>query len=118
MRKILVMDDDNLTRVHFKQLLIDRGFEVTEATNGQEAISIYQDIRPDMVLMDIATSHNGGVDALKDIKEFDSNAQVAVFIVEGQQALALEALKAGAVDFVVKPFGQDEVLEIVEKALG
>ena len=115
MRKILVMDDDNLTRIHFKQLLIDRGFEVTEATNGQEAISIYQDIRPDMVLMDIATSHNGG---LKDIKEFDSNAQVAVFIVEGQQALALEALKAGAVDFVVKPFGQDEVLEIVEKALG
>ena len=118
MRKVMVVDDDVIMRIHCKQMLVENGFDVAEAANGIEAISVYQDYQPDMVLMDITMPDMGGLDALKEIKVINPNAQVAMLTVEGQQALVMEAFKTGAVDFVIKPFDQEEVLGTIKKALG
>ncbi|MDA1127664.1 MAG: response regulator [Chloroflexi bacterium] len=118
MRKVMVVDDDAIMRIRCKQMLAENGFDVAEAANGIEAISVYQDFQPDMVLMDIIMPDLGGLDALKEIKVINPNAQVAMLMVEGQQALVMEALKTGAVDFLIKPFDQEEVLGTIKKALG
>lgn len=118
MRKMLVVDDDAVVRIHCKQMLVENGFDVAEAADGVEAISVYQDFQPDMVFMDITMPQMGGLDALKEIKVINPNAKVTMVIVQGQQALVMEALKLGAVNFVIKPFDEEEVLGAIQKALG
>ena len=115
MRKVMVVDDDPLMRIHLKQMLVENGYDVAEAADGIEAISVYQVFQPDMVFMNII---KGGLAALKEFKVINPNAQVAMIVDEGQQALVMEALKTGAVDFVTKPFDQEEVLGTLNKALG
>jgi len=99
-------------------MLIENGFEVVEAANGIEAISVYQETNPDMVLMDITMPDMDGLAALKEIKKIDPNAKIAMVTAMGQQALVMEALKTGAMDFVIKPFDQERVLSTIKKALG
>ena len=118
MRKVMVVDSDALMRIHLKQMLVENGFDVAEAADGTEAVSVYQVFQPDMVFMNINIPDKGGLAALEEIKVINPNAQVAVIVVEGQQALVMEALKTGAVDFVTKPFDQEEVLGTLDKALG
>ena len=118
MRKVMVVEDDALMRIHLKQMLVENGFDVAEAADGIEAISVYQAFEPDMVFLNITISDKEGLAALKEIKVINPNAQVAIIVVEGQQALVMEALKSGAVDFVTKPFDQDEVLGTLKKSLG
>ena len=117
-QKLMVVDGDALTRIHLKQMLVEDGFNVAEAGNGIEAISLIQNFQPDMVFVNITMPDKGGLEILKEIKVTNPRAQVAIIVGEGQQALAMEALKAGAVDFVTKPFDQEEVLGTIEKALG
>ncbi len=117
-QKVMVVDDDALTRIHLKQMLVEHGFDVAEAANGIEAISFYQNFQPDMVFVNITMPDKGGLVILKEIKVANPQAQVAIIVGEGQQALAMEALKTGAVDFVTKPFDQEEVLGTIKKALG
>ena len=118
MRKVMVVDADALMRIHLKQMLVENGFDVAEAADGTEAVSVYQDYQPDMVFMNIIIPDEGRLAALKEIKAINPNAQVAMIVDEGQQALVMEALKTGAVNFVTKPFHQDEVLGTIKKALG
>ena len=118
MRKVMVVDADPLTRIHLKQMLAENGFDVAEAADGTEAVSVYQVFQPDMVFMNIIIPDEGGLVALREIQVINPNAQVAMIVGEGQQALVMEALKTGAVDFVTKPFDQEEVLGAVNKALG
>ena len=99
-------------------MLVEDGFNVAEAGNGIEAISLIQNFQPDMVFVNITMPDKGGLEILKEIKVTNPQAQVAIIVGEGQQALAMEALKAGAVDFVTKPFDQEEILGTIKKALG
>ena len=118
MTKILVVDDANFMRMKFKKLLTDNGYEVVEASNGAEAVENYSDNRPDAVLLDITMPGMDGLEALNEIRKVDPNARVAMVTAMGQQSIILEALKAGAKDFVVKPFDPARVLNAVKKMVG
>ena len=117
-QRVMVVDDDSSMRMSCKQMLVEGGYDVAEAATGIEAISVYKESQPDMVLMDITMPKMDGLTALKEIKVMDPNAKVAMTAVMGQQALVMVALKLGAVDFMIKPFGQEEVLGTIKRALG
>ena len=118
MPKVMVVDDAAFMRMRCKKMLVENGFDVAEAANGIEAIAVYQKFKPDMVLMDITMPDMDGLAALKEIKKMDPGAKVAMVTAMGQQALVMEALKTGAMDFVIKPFDQERVLGTIKKALG
>ena len=104
-------------RMMIKDILIKHGFEVVgEATNGLEAILRYKELAPDLVTMDITMPEMDGIAAVKQIKKMDPNARVIMCSAMGQQAMVLEAIQAGARDFIVKPFQADRVLDAVRKA--
>ena len=117
MAKILVVDDAAFMRVRAAKVLQDNGHEVEQAENGLEAVKKYADWQPDAVLMDITMPEMDGLAALKEIKRIDPAARVAMVTAMGQQAIVMEALKAGAKDFVLKPFQPDRVLGALQKLL-
>jgi two-component system chemotaxis response regulator CheY len=116
--KILLVDDAAFMRMRCAKLLTENGFEVGEAENGQEAIAKYQAYRPDLVLMDITMPVMDGISATREIRGIDPNARVIMVSALGQQTMVIEAIKAGAKDFVVKPFEPDKILSTVKKVLG
>ena len=116
-RKVMIVDDDAAMRKGCKKLLLENGFDVAEAANGIEAISVYGDFHPDMVFMDISMPDMDGLTALQKIIVMDPKAKVAMTIIKGQQALVLQALQTGAVDFVIKPFKRDQVMGTIQKVL-
>lgn len=115
MVKILVVDDAAFMRMKATRLLIENGYEVVEASTGAEAVSIFKRESPDAVLLDITMPDMDGLTALKEIRSVNPNARVAMVTAMGQQSIVMEALKAGASDFVVKPFSAERVLNAVEK---
>ena len=117
MARILVVDDAAFMRVRAAKVLQDHGYEVAQAENGLEAVKKYAEWRPDAVLMDITMPEMDGLTALKEIRRMDPSAKVAMVTAMGQQAIVMEALKAGAKDFVLKPFQPDRVLGALEKLL-
>ena len=117
MARILVVDDAAFMRVRACKVLVDNGHEVEQAENGLEAVRKYAEWRPDAVLMDITMPEMDGLTALKEIRKLDPNARVAMVTAMGQQAIVMEALKAGAKDFVLKPFQPDRVLNALQKLL-
>ena len=118
MANILVVDDAAFMRLMLKDILVKAGHEVVgEAANGREAIDQYVKLKPDLVTMDITMPVMEGIDALKGIKQNDPNAKVIMCSAMGQQLMVVQAIQAGAKDFVVKPFQAERVLESVKKAL-
>ncbi|MEZ4520588.1 MAG: response regulator [Thermomicrobiales bacterium] len=115
MNTILVVDDAAFMRMRATKLLKEHGYEVVEAENGQEAVAKYREVRPAGVLMDITMPIMDGIAALKEITSLDPNAYVVMVTAIGQQSVVIEALKAGAKDFVVKPFQPDRILGAVAK---
>jgi two-component system chemotaxis response regulator CheY len=116
--KVLVVDDAAFMRMMLKDILLKGGFEIAgEATNGAEAVRLYQELKPDLVTMDITMPEVDGIAAVKEIKKIDPNAKVVMVSAMGQQAMVIEAIQAGASDFIVKPFQPDRVLEALKKAL-
>jgi len=100
-------------------ILSQAGFTVVgEAENGKQAVEKYQQLKPDLVTMDIIMPEMGGIDAVRAITDFDPQARVLMCSAMGQQALVAEAIQAGAKDFVVKPFQPSRVLEAVQRVLG
>ena len=89
-----------------------------EAENGAKAVEKYQELKPDLVLMDITMPEMDGIQALKAIKAADPSATVIMCSAMGQQAMVIESIQSGAKDFIVKPFQQDRVLEAVRKVVG
>ena len=118
MPKILLVDDAAFMRMRCSKLLTEHGYEVAEAENGQEAITMYQSYRPDLVLMDITMPVMDGITATREIKNIDADAKVVMVSALGQQTMVIEAIKAGAKDFVVKPFEPDKILSTVRKFVG
>ena len=115
--KILVCDDSMFMRQKIKQTLEDAGFEVVgEAGTGAEAIAKYQELTPDLVTMDIVMPGMGGVDAVREIMQGDAEARIIMCSALGQKKLVTAALRAGARDFVVKPFENSQLLDAVERA--
>ena len=104
MAKILVVDDAAFMRMRCSKLLTENGHEVVEAGTGREAVEQYKSTSPDAVLLDITMPDMDGLSALKEIRAHDSDARVAMVTAMGQQSIVMEALQAGAKDFVVKPF--------------
>jgi two-component system chemotaxis response regulator CheY len=117
MTTVLVVDDAEFMRVRAAKVLSDNGYRVLQAENGREAVALYQKHRPDAVLMDVTMREMDGLQALKAIREFDPEARVAMVSAIGQQPIVLEALKAGARGFVLKPFQPVRVLEALSKLL-
>lgn len=118
MTRVLVVDDAAFMRMMLKDILLKGGFEIAgEATNGAEAVRLYQELKPELVTMDITMPEVDGIAAVKEIKKIDPNAKVVMVSAMGQQAMVIEAIQAGASDFIVKPFQPDRVLEALKKAL-
>jgi two-component system chemotaxis response regulator CheY len=117
--KVLIVDDAAFMRMMIKDILTKNGFEVVgEAENGAKAVEKYQELRPDLTTMDITMPEMDGITAVKQIKKIDPNAKVIMCSAMGQQAMVIEAIQAGARDFIVKPFQPDRVLEALRKAVG
>lgn len=117
MATIMVVDDASFMRQRCTQLLHDNGYETLSAVNGREAVEMYQQHKPDAVLLDITMPDMDGVEALKEIMKLDKNARIAMVTAIGQQGMVLECMKAGAKDFVVKPFDPPRLLAAVHKLI-
>ena len=115
---VLICDDAAFMRSLLSDILTDAGFQVVgEAQNGAEAVDKFRQLRPDLVTMDILMPDMGGIDAVREIVKLEPRAKVLMCSAMGQQALVVEAIQAGAKDFVVKPFQPSRVLEAVQRVL-
>ena len=114
-KKILISDDATFMRAQLRGILIENQFAVYEATNGQEAIEKYEAYNPDLVFMDIIMPVMDGIAATKAIRANHPDAVIVMCTSMGQQSMIIESVKAGAKDFIVKPFQPDRVLEAVGK---
>ncbi|MBD1224567.1 response regulator [Virgibacillus halodenitrificans] len=118
MAKILITDDAAFMRMQLKDILTKLGHEVIgEAENGQVAIEKFQELQPELVTMDITMPEMNGVEAVKEIKKINPNAKVIMCSAMGQQGMVVEAIQAGAKDFIVKPFTPERIGEAVNKVL-
>lgn len=116
--RILIVDDAIFMRTMIRDILEKNGFEVIgEASSGAEAIEKYQRLSPDFVTMDIVMPGMGGIEAVKSIIKLNPNAKILMCSAMGQKALVIEAIQAGAKDFVVKPFQPSSVIEAITRIL-
>ena len=116
--KILIVDDAAFMRMMIKDILVKNGFDVVgEAADGVQAVAMYQELLPDLVTMDITMPEMDGISALKEIKGLNPSAKVIMCSAMGQQAMVIDAIQAGARDFIVKPFQADREIEAISKAL-
>ncbi len=117
-KRILVVDDAAFMRMMIKDILTKHGYLVVgEAENGLVAVEKYKIIKPDLVTMDITMPEMDGIAAVREIRRFDTQARIIMCSAMGQQPMVIDAIQAGARDFIVKPFQPDRVLEAVHKAL-
>ncbi|MDR3354949.1 MAG: response regulator [Synergistaceae bacterium] len=116
--RVLIVDDAAFMRMMLRDILAKNGFEIAgEAENGKTAVQMYNELKPDVVTMDITMPEMDGIAAVKEIKAADPEAKVVMVSAMGQQAMVIEAIRSGAADFIVKPFQPDRVLEALGKAL-
>ncbi|MGH0037099.1 MAG: response regulator [Myxococcota bacterium] len=116
--RVLIADDASFMRQMIREIIEPEGFEVVgESTDGMEAVDHYKDLHPDLVTMDIVMPRKSGIDAVKDILAQHPDARIVMCSALGQETLVMEALQAGAKDFIVKPFKPDNVLATLEKVL-
>ena len=118
-KRVLIVDDAVVMRMMIKGILSKNGYEVVgEAQNGVEAVEKYKTLVPDLVTMDMVMPEMDGITAVKEIVAGHPDARIIMCTSMGQQALVVEAIQAGAKDFVVKPFQPSRVLEAVQRVLG
>ncbi|UCD85070.1 MAG: response regulator [Deltaproteobacteria bacterium] len=114
--KVLIVDDAAFMRNMIKDILEEDGYEVAgEAANGEEAISKYKELMPDIVTMDIVMPMKSGIEAVQEIVSFNKDAKIVICSALGQESLVEEAIEAGAKDFITKPFKKENVLNIIKK---
>jgi two-component system chemotaxis response regulator CheY len=118
-KRVLVVDDAIFMRNMIKDIFASGGFEVVgEATHGIEAVQKYKELKPDLTTMDIVMPYKSGIEATREILKSDPKAVVIICSALGQESLVMEAIEAGAADFIVKPFRAEDVLAVVKKVLG
>ena len=118
MNGILIVDDLEFMRNALREILSDAGIAVAgEACNGLEGVYSYEDLQPDVVLLDITMPEMDGLSALRKIRKKDPAAKVIMCSAMGQESIILKAIRYGARDFVVKPFKPARIVSAVRKAL-
>lgn len=118
MYKILVVDDAGFMRKMVQTHLSKAGYtDFVEGEDGQRAVDLYKEIKPDLVIMDITMPNLNGIEALRQIRTYDADAKVVMCSAMGQEAMVMEAIKLGALDFIVKPFKAERIVQTVNKVL-
>lgn len=116
--RILIVDDAAFMRMMIKDILSKNGYTIVgEAGDGAQAVEKYKELTPDLVTMDITMPEMDGITAVKEIRKMNPNAKIIMCSAMGQQAMVIDAIQAGAKDFIVKPFQADRVLEAIRKTL-
>ena len=116
MAKILIVDDSRTSRKMLRNILESNGHEIIdEAVNGQEGVQKFQALKPDVVTLDITMPVVDGVEALKMIKALDPESKVVMVTAAGQKNKMIECIKAGANEFLTKPFEQHEIVDVINK---
>ena len=119
MAKILLVDDAAFMRKVIKDTLSKAGYtDLHEAVDGADAVEKFNELKPDLVLMDITMPNMDGLEALKAIRGFDANANVVMCSAMGQETMVIDAIRSGAKDFIVKPFKPERVLKTVTSIVG
>jgi len=117
--RVMVVDDALFMRNMLKDIFVKAGYQVVgEAANGEEAVARYAELKPDLVTMDIVMPMKSGIEALQEIRSTDPEACIVMCSALGQDALVVEAVQAGAKDFIVKPFKEERVLDVVRRVIG
>ena len=118
MAKILMVDDSKTSRKILRGILEENGHEVIgEAVNGEDGIEKFKELKPDITTMDITMPVMDGLEALKQIMEYDKNAKVIMVTAAGQKTKMVDAIKYGAAEFLAKPFETDQIIAIIKKVL-
>lgn len=118
MAKVLICDDSTFMRTMLKRILTDRGHQVVaEAANGNEAVDKYRQFKPDFTTMDITMPERDGIEAVRIIRREDKKAKIIMVTAIGQKQILNEAIAAGAIDFIVKPFETSQVTATVGRIL-
>ncbi|HET6485873.1 MAG TPA: response regulator [Spirochaetia bacterium] len=117
-KRIMIVDDANFMRMIVKDTLVPQGFEICgEAANGEEAVKLYQKLKPDLVTMDITMKQKNGLEAAQEILAKDPQARIVMVTALGQEKMLMDSLAIGVKDFVVKPFEAHRIISAVQKAL-
>ena len=115
----MIVDDAAFMRMLLKDILENNGFQIVgQAVNGRESIQKYKELNPDMVTMDIMMPGMDGIQAIKEIKSIDPNARIVICSAMGQKERVIEAIKAGARDFIFKPFQPEQIVQTLLKNSG
>lgn len=117
MKRVLICDDALVMRMVIKKELDKMGgYEVVaEASDGEEAIELYKEYKPDVTTMDITMPKKSGIEALREIMAFDKNAKVVMVSAMGQEEWVKQSIIAGAKNFIVKPFTPEKLQEALSK---
>lgn len=119
MASVLVVDDASFMRKRMKDILVNGGHEVVgEAENGKEAIGLFMQLKPDLVVLDITMPELDGKGALKQIMKINPNAKAIMCSALGSEQVVAECIKEGAKSYIVKPYGPDKVLDTITKVCG
>lgn len=117
-KQVLIVDDAAFMRMMLKDILTNGGFSIVgESSNGKEALEAYESLHPDLVTMDITMPEMDGIEAVRKLIKSHPDAKVVMVSAMGQEKLIVEAMEAGAKDFIVKPFQPAKVLETLMKSL-
>ncbi|WP_368298524.1 response regulator [Cytobacillus firmus] len=118
MARILIVDDAKFMRVTLSSILKKADHEIVgEGENGKEAVDLFVNLKPDLVMMDITMPEMSGLEAVREIKRDNPNAKVIMCSAMGQQKVVVESIEAGAKDFIIKPFDEGRVLDAVNRVL-
>ena len=116
---VLIVDDATFVRIKLKKIVEKMDFAevVGEATNGEEAVLLYKDLKPDLVIMDLVMPNHDGIQAIDDIVTLDKAASIVVVSAMGQESSIAEAVEKGAKEYITKPFKDDEVYAVIKRII-
>src|SRR5579864_6456887 len=117
MSKLLLIDDETDVQYSFQRIFDSPEIELTTASSGEEGLKLIPKVKPDLVLMDIRMGGINGLETLRRIRQMDSRLLVILMTAYGTTQTAIEAMKFGAYDYLLKPFEPDRLKALIEKAL-